>query len=121
MCFTLAGNWSTLSCISLLPSEERVINVFCWGCCWRFSINGTKLPPGTPEVPGGGRGMGGGSVGVPRGGGYWGVQGGFGGGVGGDFVAPHVGPKAPNMQDYAHFTPNATLFTCTTLPFTRGP
>ena len=32
----------------------------------------------------------------------------------------HVGPKAPNMQEYAHFTPNATPFTCAPHSFTRG-
>ena len=31
------------------------------------------------------------------------------------------GPKALNMQEYAHIAPNATPFTCILLPFTHGP
>ena len=33
---------------------------------------------------------------------------------------PSGGPEAPNMQEYAHFTANATPFTRMPLPFTRG-
>ena len=34
---------------------------------------------------------------------------------------PHMGPKAPSMQEYAHLTPSATLFTPAPHPFTHGP
>ena len=34
---------------------------------------------------------------------------------------PRWGPKAPNMQEYAHFTPNATPFTHIALLVTRRP
>ena len=49
----------------------------------------------------------------------WSVEGPRGG-----CVAPHLGPKSPNMQEEAHFTPDATVFSCaspTPPPLTCGP